>query len=417
MNTKFLYIFLFLSISFSFSCSFSEEEEFYLFHADLLSDTSLAKYAEYSVFCRPCWGLERSDLLKEWVDKYPEISQAEWEILLFEKLNVAFINEIINKKCQDNSRICLWLMQDSNSELVQYLSFIASDNQLLQEGFSSGYVFDEQSSIFQKAKELINNALEAYKTTNDAFLKQRYAFQLVKLYHILEQFSDGMLFYESFVKANPNMPQNLTYFRTLGYYAGSKRKAGNLVEAKYLFAKIFNSCEPLSMIAYKNFKYIDLSESDMARCLKMAKTDDELAAIIVGHKIYDNQIDVELLRELYAKDKDKSRFELALLKQMNFFFNAVYQNELEKPIEIPLDKLVNEFDLYGNVISNIDKKKEGNWFVKIWNSIVDFFRRLFGKKKSADGLDDQYPVFEFKPFVLNEPWGTQLNGNQIHYSL
>jgi hypothetical protein len=379
----------------------------YFFSPRLLSDTSLTKYFPEITSCEICGALLKNAVLQEWQQKFPSCRLQDLETALYSRLTVSQTETLAvgNNPLPGNS-FYDYILANNQAEIVGYLSFLAEENKLMMgsdDQWDTPSWEDEQKNL-NEGQRLLELATEKLNETSDPFIKERYIFQVIKLLHYTENYEKAISFYQSFY---PVPSSTLTYYRTLGYYAGAKRKTGKEAEAKYLFATIFDKCPPIRYQAYKDFKFIDQDENQWRRSLAMAKSNSERSAMWVAKNIYDYTIDIAALRELYESDSSDTRLELALLKQLNNFHYSYYITKLKEDISLDTTVLVKKFTIDGEVA--MAHEKQLNWLARWWQNILDFFGSLFGKSKS-DTLkwNDQMPAVTYQPVVYQADWAEEL---------
>lgn len=398
---------LFFHASLLTACGGGDEDYYeykYFFSPTLLSDTSLLRYFPSYTSCDVCGGLLKKAVLEEWNNKFNTCSIQDIETGLYGKLGKEQIESLSNSinPLPDNSFYAL-LLQNNLTEVIKYLGFIAEENTLMVPKSEYGYTYywEEEDKNLNEGGRLLSLAKENFKNAEDPFIKDRYVFQILKLLHYTGNYEEAMDFFESYY---PIPSSSLIYYRTLGYYAGAKRKTKAETEAKYLYAKIFDQCPPIRYQAYNDFKYIDQEESQWKTSLALAKNNSERSAMWIAKNIYEYVIDIKALKELYENDSSSARLELALIKQLNNFHYEYYVNKLKESVTLDSNKVVKRFSLNGEIIHSYEAKD--NWFVSLWKAIVNFFRNLFGSSSEENPLkwDNKMPEIKYMPVVFQEEW-------------
>lgn len=387
-----------------------EYEYKFLFSSDLLSDQSLVKYFPDWVVCDDCADLVTAGTIDEWKQRFPNCSDADIKRGLFESLTEENLKQLQSgtNPFPENSFYST-LLANNSEEYIAYLQFVFKENALVTATVGE-YSWQDEKKEPEKFEALISEAKQNLSNAKDLFLQQRYIFQLVKLLHIIGKYEEAINQYESYYTTASHYPQQLIYYRTMGYYAGSKRKSGDIEHAKYLFAKIFDESLSLRYRAYKDFKYIDQESEQWQKSLSFAKTNAEKSAMLIAKNIYDFEIDVESLRNLYTTDSTSTRLELALIKQLNNFHFNSYINQLEDKVKLEPSGLITEFTIGGEIIT-ANKVESENWLSRIWATIVQFFKTLFSSSKEGRvKWEDTTPEVNYEPFVYQAEWIPELIG-------
>lgn len=123
--------------------------------------------------------------------------------------------------------------------------------------------------------KLIRGGTQAMEAANAPFLKQRYAFQILRLHF----FNDA---YEACLDFHKQQQAQLAdsgsiHFRALGYAAGALYKLGRYAEANYIYSQIYDKYAPMRLSAYWSFH--PQEETDWRRSLSLARTSRERAVL------------------------------------------------------------------------------------------------------------------------------------------
>lgn len=138
-------------------------------------------------------------------------------------------------------------------------------------------------------------ALRLLKTVKkDDFLKLRYAYQAVRMYHYAQNYETCKATYQQYVA--PLKSDGLAKGWAMAVYAGSVRYGGRPIEAAYLYSKVFASNEERRVQAYKNFHYTSATVDEV---LPFAQNDMEKANIIAMASFGNPEEDLESLKKVY----------------------------------------------------------------------------------------------------------------------
>ena len=123
------------------------------------------------------------------------------------------------------------LVRDKKKEAIAYLVFASQT-----EGLTSSSGWEERKKDSLELNQLMAKSAEAYASVNDPFLKNKWAFQQVKLAFYNNRYADCIRLYDEYFKVtNTSAVHDLA----LSYKAGSLFRLGRNKEAAYAFSKAF----------------------------------------------------------------------------------------------------------------------------------------------------------------------------------
>lgn len=122
------------------------------------------------------------------------------------------------------------------------------------------------------AEALLTKGGAALARTTDPFLRQRYAFQLLRLRFYSRPPADLVSFYAEQASALEG-PSSALMWRARYYLAGAERKAGHLAEANLWLARIHASSAALASAAASDFQPVE--DADWRGALRAAKSPQE----------------------------------------------------------------------------------------------------------------------------------------------
>lgn len=174
---------------------------------------------------------------------------------------------------------------------------------------------------------LLEQVKTAYKTTADAFLKERYAYQAVKLAHQIGDHEQSQSLYDQLVKPLPN--KTFISDWALCRRAGADFAVGDTAQAIYGFAQVFDRCPSRRKEAEASLRIYGLRFQEKA--LTYARNDQEKAAVYALCAIQPKQDALPFLEEIVKLTPTNPLIELILAREINrneyFFFettNPIY---------------------------------------------------------------------------------------------
>ena len=153
----------------------------------------------------------------------------------------------------------------------------------------------------------------AYRQVSDPFLKERYAFQAVKLASITGDPQQTQQLYDELVKPLPRKTFISDY--ALSRRAGASLALGDTVRAIYEFAQVFDRCPDRRKAAELSLRKYSIHFDK--RALPFAKTDHERAAVYALCAIQPGTDALPLLKQLVKSDPQNPLVELVMAREIN----------------------------------------------------------------------------------------------------
>lgn len=167
---------------------------------------------------------------------------------------------------------------------------------------------------------LAQEALKLTRSTHDAFLKLRYAYQAERMFHYGGMHEDSKIVYDKFIRGSKS--NSAVRGWALALYAGSVRRLGNPEESAFLFSKVFASNPERRVQAYKNYYY---NSAPVNGALKYAKTNEESANIWAINGFGNPEFDMESLNKVYQYDPKSQLNGELLVREVNKLEQALIE--------------------------------------------------------------------------------------------
>lgn len=159
--------------------------------------------------------------------------------------------------------------------------------------------------------KLLAGGTKQMQNAASPFIKERYAYQLVRLYFMKSDYSGCIDFYNQHKSLFTQ--NNTIQYRAMGYAAGAYYKEKSYGIANYLYSIVFDKCEPLRLQAYQSFH--PQNESDWMACLAMAKNEREKEVLWQMLGIYVDPF--RAMKEIYTMDPKSDLLDLLLARAIN----------------------------------------------------------------------------------------------------
>ena len=320
------------------------------------------------------------------INDFDKVNTEDWYKYFNKKAIKDDISQLLYKKSYEEVNQILNYVNNSKTDIPKYLktnSIIYQPDKIKVKDFLSYLLFAKNCEVFSanrkyfwygeeekkkdyKKKQLpqINELIvEANKNINlnhDREIKQRYLFQLQRLFFFKGDYNASLGLYN---KNESQFIENSSIkFRAMSYAAGALKRLNRIGEANYLFSIVYDKFDPLKITTCLDFNPID--EKDWMYCLTQAKTDREKTVIwhLLGIK-YDQ---LRAMKEIYAIDPSSNLLDLLLVRAINIQEETVlpdFKMNLVFDFKIKSDKI--NKDLYQFVESTADANNTHRPF--IWN--------------------------------------------------
>lgn len=235
-------------------------------------------------------------------------------------------------------------------------------------------------AVRQKAlSAIIARGAKALEAAKAPFLRQRYAFQLLRLYYFNGEYDRGAAFFEQ--HRQDFSGSGSIAWRATGYAAAAYYKAKHYAQANYMYAGIFDHYAPMRVSAAWSFH--PQEEADWQRCLSDAKTVHEKAVLwcLLGLQT-DN---LKPVKEIYALEPGFALLPLLVVREVNWA-------ELEMDVAGDENLAVSEWtnldkqQLRGELLTFIETASQKGGVAKpwVWELAAGYLHAMLGEKDLAD---------------------------------
>jgi len=200
---------------------------------------------------------------------------------------------------------------------------------------------EKKKEVYSITKQITGGVNFLAKAT-DPFMKERYAFQLERLYFFNKDYNNAIKVYKDnevvFTSAN-----NLKW-RALSYSAGAYYRQKQYAQANYLFSKIYDGFDDMKKTAYLSFH--PLQQADWNACLALAKNTREKEVLWQMFGLYNDY--VTAMKEILKLNPKSEMADVLLTRAVNIEeekFSGSLGNDISKQKELAdkIDKNLVEF--------------------------------------------------------------------------
>ncbi|MCB9033461.1 MAG: hypothetical protein H6553_06470 [Chitinophagales bacterium] len=211
---------------------------------------------------------------------------------------------------------------------------------------------------------LINQLKIKYDSENNAFLKQRYAYQILRMYFYNFDFLETIKWFNSCKDLNKN--NGYIFYRSIQYVSGALYRLKKYAAANYMYSVLFKEYAPLQKEAMAYFH--PQEESDWQESLELAKkgnTEIELWTMLGYYA--DPLRAIEAIQQLDASSKYSKLLATRFINtlEVNLFDTDTYRDteKYSSNNKTQLKQAINTFKNF------VDLDKSNNNF---WNTALSY---------------------------------------------
>ncbi|MBI9065130.1 MAG: hypothetical protein JEZ14_24310 [Marinilabiliaceae bacterium] len=193
----------------------------------------------------------------------------------------------------------------------------------------------EQSYYWQEEEEtdpaiiqnLITKGKSFYTKCNNLFLKERYAFQLVKLMRHGEQYDQCLAFWES---AFPASPQSMMDYWALDHIAGIQLQQGQETDGWKKFLEVFQNCPSKRYSAYYSIKI--QSDEQWEALLNACDNDQQKETMYFMRASHLGSLALADIQSIYAINPNSVYLPALISREINKMESILLQNSAEENV-------------------------------------------------------------------------------------
>jgi hypothetical protein len=167
-------------------------------------------------------------------------------------------------------------------------------------------------------KSLIAEGTRQFKRTKSAYIRLRYAYQIIRLAHyaglheqVLELCDDLLAKID---KKAARWSQSIIPWWIEGHRAGALLRLGRNVEASYAYSQVFQHCPGRRASAYQSF--LIKTDAEWEECLRLCHSDAERATLYAIRAAAAESKAVEEMEKIYELDPTNQLLEGLLVQEM-----------------------------------------------------------------------------------------------------
>lgn len=271
---------LFLSVCIAFqsiSCAWSPYMEYdMLFDRNFVFDKGLKTNSYNAWFYNE--ELYNEDNIKKqnatsWVNYLENVYTSDDIEKFIYRRSSDFTNKTKELKKLRFKRILESDISQKEMNFIDFIEFALTVEKLIADNTEDPWEEEKKTISLSDFQPLIDMATTKIQTSTDAFIKERYAFQIIKLYRYSKQFKEVESAFKHYFSNSNSM---LSYW-AMEHYAGAMAQQGNIYQANYYFVKVYVNCPSKKTSSYLSMKL--LSEDDFKKTLALCTSNEEKMAL------------------------------------------------------------------------------------------------------------------------------------------
>lgn len=256
-------------------------------------------------------------------------------------------------------------------------------------------------------KKFFSMVQDSLKVVDDPFLKNKYAFQAVKLAHLLHYNDSCITLYDKYF--GHRQDSSAMKWWSLSHKAGALLDKGDTAQAVYLFAQVFDHCIDKRQAAYMSLRMNNIRF--VPEALKYCKNDQEKAAVYTLCAIQPWQDALPLMQALVKIDPNHPYLELIMGREINKNENDYYNDQMNSYYYYRMDttgayKARNKAINYFEKLGQFAQECTGNEKIKdkaFWNTALAYIDYVQGDyTKAQDALADANKLTTDNPTLTQQ---------------
>jgi hypothetical protein len=205
-----------------------------------------------------------------------------------------------------------YFMQHKNLEALGYLLFAKKAGPFVVGG-ADDWETPQRDSL--KMDKLIKNGFQLLDVAKDEFIKLRYLYQLLRLAHYSNRYTDVINWYDTYM----NFEQSHSIVKNLctALKAGALFRTGKNKEAAFLFSKVFAAGEEKRISNFLGFNWSVKRGESRDTYLSLCKTNTEKANMLGMFGLNGIESEVNTMKEIYTLDPGNAVLEVLAVREIN----------------------------------------------------------------------------------------------------
>lgn len=224
-----------------------------------------------------------------------------------------------------------WFQQGKDLEALGYLMYA---KQCEPETIPKGS-WEAPPADTAKRGRLLRNGLQLHTAAKQDFIRERYAYQVLRLSFLNESYGQTLELYTTLI-GDAKKAGTEIFYRCLGYKAGALFRLNRKAEAAYNYALVFDGSDGLKKSAYTSFEWA--TTRDKKPVLALCKTPHEKAVVHLMDGLNNYEQALPQLKAAYAADPAVKGLDILFTREINKAEERYQQDQLLKQRNLNSDE-------------------------------------------------------------------------------
>jgi hypothetical protein len=239
---------------------------------------------------------------------------------------IANSSNVLPDSVKQNS-FAQFLLKDKNHEAARYLLFAKTCEPAVIN--ADPWSAPDRNNVL--LGDLYTEGEGLYNKTTDKDIRDRYAFQLIRLQHYRKDYREAITSFDKFFEGKDK--SSLVYFKALALKAGALLHLKDSVQSAYLFSRVFEKAPSLRVPCFTSLMWTNTSNEQV---YPLCKDNHEKAMVAAIYGFANSEPDVAALRKVYAFDPASPALNILLGREINKLEDAYFSPYLSEDRSVGL---------------------------------------------------------------------------------
>lgn len=201
-----------------------------------------------------------------------------------------------------------FLLKEKNREAARYLLFAKTCEPAVIN--ADPWSVPDRNNVL--LGDLYTEGDSLYHKTKDKDIRERYAFQLIRLQHYSKAYPEAVASFDKLFDGKEK--SSLVYFKALALKAGALLRMKDSVQSAYLFSRVFEKAPSLRVSCFTSLMWTNTTNDQV---YTLCKDNHEKAMVAAIYGFANSEPDVAALRQVYAFDPASPALNILLGREIN----------------------------------------------------------------------------------------------------
>ena len=243
---------------------------------------------------------------------------------------------------------------------------LALDIEKLADVQQGWWNYEPDTLSTEQANALVGRIEQALKQEKFPFLKERYAFQLIKSLRHHNEFAKAVEAYQSYFGKSES--KSLIRYWALDHVAGMELKQGKTGEAYHDFLTVFKECRSRRQSAYYSFNIT--SEADWQATYALCQTPEDKALMHFLRGSKNQTLGLTDMEQLFGLLGNHEWLKTLMAREINKLESA----NLEYYVDQPIEQLFKNLSANGTLLHNQEQADYAGRLLRFTNTLYYNYR-------------------------------------------